>query len=86
MAADDWRLELNRPNIGAMLKSPQVSADLGRRAAAIAAAAGANGGTFGHEVRNGSARARAIVFTEDWEAKHAEAKDRALTRAVDAGR
>lgn len=84
--ASSIRIELNRPGVGHLLKGPEIQADLARRAAAIAAAAGAAGGTFGHNVRVSGSRARAIVFTEDFLAMEDEATDRALTRAIDAGR
>lgn len=77
------RIVLNRSAVGALLRSPEVKADLERRAGAIAAAAGP-----GNEVESevGRARARAAVVTETFEAKHKEATDRSLTRALDAGR
>lgn len=80
------RIELNRAGVAALLKGSEVQADLGRRAAAIAAAAGAAGGEFSHDVRVGSARARASVWTADFDAMRAEATDRVLTRAIDSGR
>ena len=66
-----------------LLQSPEVRADLERRAHAIAAAAGP-----GMEVDSevGPTRARASVRTATRDAVLAEAKDRALTRAIDAGR
>lgn len=75
------RLELT--GVDDLLKSPEVLADLRRRANAIAAAAGE-----GHEVdvRVGARRARASVRTATFDAMRAEAKDRTLTRALDAGR
>jgi hypothetical protein len=82
----NFKIELNSAGVAALLKSPEVQADLARRADAIAAAAGAAGGVFGHDVQVGRTRARAMVWTEDVAAMEAEAKDRALTRAVDAGR
>lgn len=77
------RIEVNGAGIRALLKSPEVQADLGRRAGAIAAAAGP-----GHDVdvRVGATRARASVRTGTAAAKRAEAQERALTRAIDAGR
>lgn len=77
------RVVLNRAGVGELLRSAEVKAELERRAARIAAAAGA-----GNEVESGvgRTRARAAVVTETFEAKHSEAKDRTLTRALDAGR
>jgi hypothetical protein len=77
------RVVLNRRNIRALLKSEAVRADLERRAENIAAAAGP-----GHIVDSqiGRNRARAAVITSTAEAMRAEATDRNLTRAIDAGR
>lgn len=68
-----------------LLKSPEVLADLERRANAIAAAAG---GSPDYEVdsRLGAERARASVVTATAEAMRDEATSRTLTRAIDAGR
>lgn len=84
--AKNVTIVLNRAGVGQLLKSPGVQADLLRRAEAIAAAAGANGGEFVADSRIGATRARAIVFTADNAAERAEATDRALTHAIDAGR
>lgn len=84
--ANNVKIVLNRAGVGQLLKSSEVQADLLRRAQAIAAAAGANGGEFVADARIGTTRARAIVFTADAEAMRAEAKDRVLTQAIDAGR
>lgn len=77
------RIELNRAGVAALLKSPEVAADLEQRAERIARAAGdgmeANGAI-------GATRARAEVVTATTEARLAEARDRVLTRAIDAGR
>lgn len=77
------RVVLNRRNIRALLKSPGVAADLRRRAENIARAAGP-----GHRVESeiGRNRARAAVITDTIPAMLAEARDRNLTRALDAGR
>lgn len=84
--ATSIKIELNSAGVQQLLKSGEIQADLARRAAAIATAAGASGGEFGHEANVGANRARASVWTEDFEAMRAEATSRALTRAVDAGR
>lgn len=67
----------------AVMKSPEVAANLRRRAEAIAARAGA-----GHEVQSftGRTRARVTVRTVTREARLAEAQDRNLSAALDAGR
>lgn len=77
------RFDLNRKGVRELLRGPEVQAELRQRAQRIAAAAGP-----GHEVQMwvGRNRARATVRTATWQARHAEATTRALTRAIDAGR
>lgn len=79
----DVRIEVNSAGIQALLKSPEVEALLKAKAGRIAAAAGE-----GMEAtsRVGRTRARASVVTATREARKAEAVDRALTKAIDAGR
>lgn len=79
----DLKIKMNPSGSQAVLRSPGVIADLERRAANIADAAGP-----GHSVdsQDGPHRSRAAVITRTEEAKAAEAKDRNLTRAFDAGR
>ena len=81
--AGDLRVKLNRAGIRALLRSTEVERDLDARARRIAAAAGE-----GMEVETevGPARARSAVFTATRDAQEAEATDRTLTRALDAGR
>lgn len=80
------KIELNRSEVGRLLKSAEVHADIARRCAAIAAAASSGGGTFGHDVVTGSRRVHGMVWTDDFAAMETEATTRALTRAIDAGR
>ena len=77
------RFKLNRGGVRDLLRGPQVLSDLRSRASRVAAAAGP-----GHrvEVGLGPNRARAAVITDTMEARRAEATDRSLTRAIDAGR
>lgn len=77
------RVKLNRPGIIALLQSSEVAADLHERGERIAAAAGE-----GFEVRDDRNRDRSVTFvtTASREAREAEATDRALSRAIDAGR
>lgn len=77
------RVVLNRKNVRELLRSEAVRRDLERRAQNIAAAAGP-----GHIVDSqiGRNRARAAVITATFDAMRAEARDRNLTRAIDAGR
>ena len=67
----------------AINRSPGVEAELKRRADRIAAAAGP--GMIASS-RIGPKRARASVVTVTNQARAAEARTRALTRALDAGR
>lgn len=77
------KIVVNRKGIRELLRSPEVQADLRRRADNIASAAGP-----GHEVDSdvGRYRARASVRTDTIAAMVAEATGRTLTRAIDAGR
>lgn len=80
------RIVLNRDAVRSLLLSQEVENDIARRAAAIANAAGQSGGTFGHNVVRGANRVHGMVWTDDQKAREAEATDRALTQAIDAGR
>lgn len=77
------RVEVSSAGIQAVLKSAEVQADLEARANRIAAAAGDG---FEAGSRIGKTRARASVITASRKARLAEAEDRALTKALDAGR
>lgn len=81
--AEKFRVEINSAGIQALLKSGEVEAFLKAKAERIAAAAGE-----GMEAtsRIGKTRARASVVTATRAARKAEAVDRALTKALDAGR
>ena len=79
------RIEMNTAGAAALLKSAGVLADLQRRGDAIAEAAG-GAPDF---VANGSVRrnrAHVSVVTATFEGRRAEATDRKLSRALDAGR
>jgi len=78
------KVVLNGKGFQDLLQSAPVQEDLQRRARAIAAAAG-EGFEVG-EVKLTGRRARVQVFAATAEARQAEAVDRALTRAIDAGR
>ena len=85
------RIRINSAGVKQLLQSQEVQADLQRRANAIAGAAGGEPGDFRAEVEvlGGSSklgRAMGYVVTATTEARRAEAEDRALTRALDAGR
>lgn len=78
------RVELNIAGFNELRSSPGVIADLQARADRIAAAAGE--GMVAGRVYRGRDRSRVEVHTETFEAKLAEAQDRALTVAIEAGR
>lgn len=77
------RVVLKRKGMRELLRSPEVLADLERRGNAIAAAAGP-----GHQVESetGRNRVRVAVITDTFEAAHAEATTRSLSRSIDAAR
>lgn len=77
------RIDLNGPAIDELLKSQEVQDDLERRGRAIAEQAGQG---MEVEVTVGATRARASIRTGTTEARIAEATDRTLTSALDAGR
>jgi hypothetical protein len=77
------RFVLNSAGVAELLKSSEVQADLASRAGAIADAAGEG---FEASSYAGAHRARASVITATFEAMLEEAKNRTLTRAIDAGR
>jgi len=83
-----FKLKLFNKGFVELRNSPGVVADIERRAAAIADAAGE-----GFAVRPAETnlsfphgRARVAVVTETFDAMYAEATDRTLTRSIDAGR
>jgi hypothetical protein len=81
--AAEIKVEINSAGVRDLLRSPEVMADLERRAQAIAAAAGDG---FEVEMYKGRNRYRATVRTATEPARRAEATDRVLTRAIDSGR
>lgn len=74
------KIVVNRDAVKELLQMEEAVAP---SAHAIAASAGP-GMTV--EIEHGAARVRASVRTETFEAMRAEAEDRALTSAIDAGR
>lgn len=76
------RIDLNNDGIKALLRGPEVQAQLRRIAENVQNAAGE-----GHVVKvyAGSTRARAIVATDTAEAARKENQHRNLTRAISAG-
>ena len=79
----DPKVKLNKAGMRDLLRSDEMRRDLDRRAAAIAATAGDG---MAHATTVGRNRALAMVWTATFEAMRAEAVDRKLTRAIDAGR
>lgn len=77
------KIKLNSAGVKALLKSPEVQADLKARADRIAAQAGP-----GHKVETfvGKNRARANVATETIDAMISEQAHGTLTNAIEAGR
>ena len=81
------RIALNRKGVSQVLRGDAAKADLRRRAEAMAADAGKDdGGEFVASAWVYGQRAHARVTTLDYHAMAGEAKDRRLTRAIDAGR
>lgn len=79
-------IEWNYRAFDAIRRSPEVVADLERRARAIRAAAGGDDADFEVETFIGRSRARVTIRTANRAGMLAEARDRALTRAMEAGR
>jgi len=77
------RVELNSKGVRQLLRSPEVQADLARRAAAIARTAGPG---FESDADTSATRSRAWVWPDTREAREAESERAALTSAIDAGR
>lgn len=78
------RLEINDAEAIRFLQSPEVAADLLRRAESIKSAAG--DGAFDVTESMTPTRARVSIGTADYKARKGEAEKRSLTRALDAGR
>lgn len=76
-------IRLTRSGPRQVRQSAGVLADVAARAQRIAAAAGPG---MEANSQQGQTRARASVITATTEARLAEANNRALTRAIDAGR
>lgn len=81
--ASNVKVKLNRRGVAALLKSPEVRADLEARARRIAASAGPG---MEASATVGATRARASVRTTTIEAMLAEARDRRLSASLGAGR
>lgn len=78
------KVEVHKEAVSALLRGPEVRRDVEARAHRIAAAAG---GAPDFEVVTGTTdRAHASAVTASTKGRRAEAENRALTRAIDAGR
>jgi hypothetical protein len=85
------RVVVHSKGVRQLLADPGVTADLARRANAIAAAAdtaAGDGALHRVEIEPGSGhrRSRAAVITENLAARKGEAVDRSLTASLGAGR
>ncbi|MBT2566600.1 hypothetical protein J7I84_08850 [Arthrobacter sp. ISL-85] len=77
-------IEINESAFVDLLKSPAVMAELMKRAGRIASAAGP--GKWDVTPSHTPTRARVSIGTGDHTARNAEATNRSLTKALDAGR
>jgi hypothetical protein len=77
-------IDLDEASIRKLLNAPQIRAEVRRRAQLIANAAG--GAPDFIVVEGTTDRARATAVTATRKGKRLESEDRALTRAIDAGR
>ena len=77
------KVTLNSKGIEAVLKSAAMRDALGKKAAAIAAAAGEG---YSSEATIGRTRALAMAFADTDAAAASERDDLTLTRSIDAGR
>lgn len=77
------RVDWNISGFRELRLEPGVVADLGRRAEAVADAAGAGYEASTFEGRN---RGRASVITGDWRSRVDNARNQTLLRSLDAGR
>lgn len=80
------RIEFNSGEFRKLLTSPAVQADIEARVEAIASAAGDGFEAFTTLGRFGGGRHVGQVVAVTTEAMKAEAEDKALSRAIDAGR
>lgn len=77
---------LKPQGVRALLKSPEVAADLKARAERVRAKAEQSAPGFRVTTGQGPSRARARVYAAKHAARVAEAEDRALTSAIQAGK
>jgi len=86
--ADKIRIEINHAEVERLLKAASVPLleSMGASVDDSATANAGDGAEFGHATTIGRNRARCTIWTANFDARHAEATTRALTRAIDAGR
>ena len=82
--ANKIRVKWHLKNWKALRNSPEVMADMDRRASAIAHEAGE--GFTRRQAKPGKNRARASVGTNSWAAMKRQSEDNVLQRALNAGR
>ena len=80
-----FKLELNVPGFNEVRRSPEIVADLQRRADAVVAATGSPD-DFAIIATPSASRAGFVILTATEEGRRLEATDRVLTRAFDAAR
>jgi len=80
--------KLNTKGFVQLRNSPEVVAEITKRASAIATAAGEGFEVLPPETNTTTprGRARVAVYTRTFPARYAEATDRALTKALEAGK
>lgn len=79
------KVKINYAGARVLRNSPEVQADLLRRARLIQARAGTSGAEFDADVQPGKSRAHAIVRTTDLKSQRSNAKHNTLLKALDAG-
>jgi hypothetical protein len=84
--AGKFKLEINVAGFNEVRRSQQVQEDLHARGDAIARATGLDDGDISVEDSPSPSRARVVVVTASPKAMQAEASQRVLTRAFEAGR
>lgn len=77
------KTKVDAREVGRVMKGPEMQALIGRQTRAIAAAAGPG---MVASVIVGRTRVRGSVITSTQEARENQARNQALTRAIDAGR
>lgn len=83
----DIRVEMNHSGAREILNSPEIQAELLRRANRIREAAdGMGSGVYAADVKPGKSRAHAMVKTTDFKSMASNAKHNTLLKAWNAGK